>query len=563
MGPHTAGRLVRLTLGLGSDTSKAVYSACIRRWLSVGLVVAVAAAVGACGTDAVTLPSDFHDKKVKQLLVTANVEQGTFQNLAGLQGGPLPTTGSGSVLLEQMLQVSADAIRVPQGYLCDYTLSGVFPDTLADPADPTAYEFGVIDNVMTAMHRPDTGEPYFRIIYQATFDIGNETCTIDNDGIQSSARPKDPDRWAQAVVGVLRHFNGGLLDATSPTHQPWLSSARPFHVRDVEFIDAPLTRGGYESAKAVADDFIILADAIKGEFPGEDAAGVATVRVIGPSMLIESADGIAQHPIVGFLDELLAQGKEPLLDALSFQTAVRHPSENVAIAKALRKVLDERGLTSVELWATRYEPSRVANPEPVDDTGTAAWSNFSGAFTNATRIGWQGVVDLAVFYRGDRRHRSKDGSDVTLIEESPLWDKTGAFRPAGYGWLAFRKMGGLKRVQVVSENPDDDEGLALVAAFDADGCPDQPGTCPTLYVLIANTNSHLGQFEISYRIDMTGLADGSSGSRDVVVSRWILDASVGQIKFDKEDDLTMVDGKLFYQFESSVPGCEFIQVELK
>lgn len=521
--------------------------------------------LSACDTDAVLLPEDFNEQKVKIIEVDSRVELGGVRQLPGLQGGPVATILGDNPLIEQFLKAGVDVVRLPQGYLCDYTLSGIFPNPNGDPTNAEDYDFAKIDTVMAGAAAVG-GD----IIFQAMYDVGLDTCAVGAlDGVQTGAPPKDMNKWKTVVVNTLRHFNDDLVAAEQK-----MPNGKEFGVRYVEFWDAPMVRGGYNDAASLAADFIQMAESVKLAFP-DLAEGQPRMTVMGPAMIIGDAASVAAgtHPIVGFVDALRDQGKIGLLDVLTFQTAVRHPSENAAIAAALRKVLDERTLVDVPMWATRYEPDPSVNIAPKNELEVPFWSIYAGAFASATRVAWQDTVDRAIFYRGDRRHRSLDGSDITSAEQSPLWDGKGEFRPAGIAWQPWRLLAsryhdraadGKKRVFVKAPPATDADGLFVMAVKDSDAeCANSPGQkCPKLFLLIANTNTHLGQTQVDYQIHIDGLGEKGEGERQAVLNWSLIDIGTREFTFTETINLTLIDGDLFYQLSTTIPAVDFIQIDL-
>ena len=511
----------------------------------------------ACGTDAVLLPENFNEQKVKVVDIDYRVELAPIESRAGLQGGPAPTITGDLPLTENFLKAGADIVRLPQGYLCDYTLSGIFPVPDADPAKPESYAFGKIDTVVGA------ASSVASVVFQATWDVGITSCSVGADGDQTGQPPADISLWTTVVVNTLRHFNKGLLVESNPADQPWIADARSHNVRAVEFIDDPMGRGGYTDVGKVVTDFVAMAEAVKAAFPN-DGQGDPVLKVVGPAMTIASAASLPTHAIVAFMDQLVALGKGDLLDALSIQTAVEFPYENKVIADALRAAMDDRGLSGAELWVTRYEPDPTIFLEPTNVLDVPSWSLVSGAFATATRILWQGTVDQAFFYRGDRRHRSVDGTDILAAEKSPLWSGTGEWQPAGIAWQPWLIMGGKVRLQVEPPEQVDQNGLAVLSGKDVNAtCSDDATrTCARIWVLIANSNTHLSQKQLSYQIRVKGVTATEDASRQVIVRHSIINEGTGEFAYEPLDLVPLVGTDFFYQLESSVPAVDFIEVEL-
>ncbi len=514
-----------------------------------------------------TLPSDFNEAKVKVINIDYRVELGDVSSLSGLHGGPVPTVLGDVSLIEHFLQAGVNLVRMPQGYLCEYTLSGIFPNPTANPDDPASYNFDAIDSVMVG-----AAALQGRILFQALFDVGLNTCDADAQLDGGGQRPANPALWAKVIVNTLRHFNKDLDSGGWPD-----TNRQTFNVFYVESIDDPLGRGGYTDVKDVVDDFIVLSDAVKTAFP--DAFDGSRMNMVGPAMSISSASEVSGHAIFTFVDELINRGKIDHLNVLSFQTEVQQPAENEAIASALRQGLKDRGLDGkVELWATRYreDPSEDFNPEPKNDLEVPKWSNFSGAFQTATRIAWQDDVDAAIFYRGDRRHRSIDGSNVSIVEPSPMWTAKGQWNSAGFAWLPWRliaadcpddpdnpgqKLACRSRVQVGAPPAADAPGLRVLSVKEDLRCADNLlEQCPKIYVLIANTN--VGQTQVDYQVKISGVGSADDGTRQVKVNRAVINQSTSDFTYESSTLVTLIGDALFYQFSSSVPAVDFLVIEL-
>ena len=510
----------------------------------------IASLAAGCGTDAVVLPPDFNAKKVKKIDIFYNVDDGTVRNFAGVQGGPQKTLHSDASLLDDFLRAGIDLMRVPDGYLCDYAMSGIFPDAGADPTKNESYSFQKIDEVVGAASQIPVGADEDRrrgVVFQAEFDLGKDTCTVSPDGIQTGAPPKDLAKWTQAVVATLKHFQSAN-----------------FNVRHVEFIEDPLGRGGYTNVGLVADHLVAFAEAVKAAFPNTPD-GKPTMGVIGPSIPVGSAAEVPGHALTQLIDELRTRKKEGLIDALAFQTAVESPAENLAIAEALRKMLTERQLDKVKLWATRYEPNRTTHPVPGPQEDTTGWSSYAGAFATASKILWQDALDAAIFYRGDRRQTTKEQGDINAVEQSPLWASTGESRTAGIAWQPWRLMVDKQRVLVGEIADTDRSGLAVMAARGGeptDCCTPSPTKCKKLYVLIANANTQLNQKAVSYQVHVDGVADPAAASQQVTVCRSIINEATTEFKFADSRLVSLVGGGFYYNFDSSVPATEYLEVDL-
>ncbi len=514
-----------------------------------------------CGTDATLLPADFNSRKVKDLTVKAQVTHPngpTIASLGGVQGGPQPVVSGGAVLTNELRTANVGILRVPDGYLCDYELGGIFPKANEDVTLPASYAFDKIDAALEVAKSIDG----VQIVWQAMYDIGRDTCKIEG-GIEKSAPPKDPARWAQVAVNVLRHWNKALIPETDQALATWRKAAKDLGIRTVEFPSDPMGRGGYKKADAVVADYITLAEAIRTAFPAA-AGGQPPMRVVGPAMRIASGDEVAGHAVVAFIDGLVTQKKQSLLDALTFESTATTPAELARIAEQLRSLLKTRGLAAIPVWLTRYQSDPAARPASFEDASAVGlWSAHSGAFASTARIDLQGLVDAAVFYRADLRPLTPNLNDVVNVEQSPLWAPNGQARPGGLSWLHWLFVTGTSRIDA-REQGDDDPLMAVLAGRSNDmgsGCPEpNRKPCPALVVLASNANLPSEQARVSYEISILD-ASTISGAKSLTAYRWPIGRSStpADVGWTSRKDLPIgAEGTAVLQFEAELPSIDLV-----
>ena len=507
-----------------------------------------------CDVDGVTLPDDFNALKNKVVTVQGGADLGAVAPLTSLQGAgvrDLPVHGDADQS-SRYTSAAVDWVRIPGGYPCEYTLGAVFANAQADATTVGSYDFRVVDGLLDRIPKGT------KVVYQALWDVG--ACTVDPAGQPVAAKPKDAGQWAKVVVGLLKHFRGPTLAAGDP----FIATARDYPVTAVEFPEDPLGAAGYASAADVATDFMVLSGAVKAAFPN-DAQGRPSMMVVGPSIAVASADAAAVAPVKEFVQHLKQQGRIAELDALSYQSVVTHPRTNGAIAVALRAMLDAEGLTALPLWNTRYEPAipKAEAPDPDDAGSVARWSARVGAFAVASRMAWQGgsaaqpsPLERAFLYRGDR---------VDLGIGSPLWAPDGSVRPGGLALQAWARLLGQTRVQVDAVASEDSDGLVVLATKSNDAICDGEPAGPRILVLMANSNVHLGQSQITYQLTV---ADAGTGSNEVRVKVRSLDAgsradaSTSQFDCGVEERVRLVDGAFFKSIPAVVPSVQFVEIRL-
>jgi hypothetical protein len=122
--------------------------------------------------------------------------------------GKVQGTDTPLVLAQRM---GAKALALPRGLGCDLTLARVFPDPSNDPADARAYAWESLRD-----HLRETAARGMLPIWQTLYDIGEDSCAEDPEGIAVAAhRIGDSQTWS-AVVGLLaRWVNGALTPVDS------------------------------------------------------------------------------------------------------------------------------------------------------------------------------------------------------------------------------------------------------------------------------------------------------------------------------------------------------------
>ena len=518
-----------------------------------------------CGTDAVTLPADYNEQRVKVITVDLTAVRGEVSALSGLQGGPTAIIAGDSSLDGPMRDVGTNLLRLPEGYLCEYSLAGTVPNPSAALDDPENYDFSGLEAVFGGASSLDgIAQNAGKVVYQSIFDIGLNTCSIES-GVQRGERPADPARWAEATTNVMRYLNRDLLNPDDPADSPWLLVAQDYRVRWLEPHDDPLGRGGYDSVDDVLSDFLTMGTTLRQVFPAGDAQ--STVQLAGPSMVFSDDADVDNHPLVQFIDGLVAQGQAELLGAVTFQLDVETANEAQRIAEALRQVLDGRGLVDTPLWLTRYELPERRYSSPVPGDNAALWSIFSGAWSNGVRIALQGLVDEAVYYRGDRE-RVPDGADPAL-PQSPLWTANGVPRPMWYAWYPWTLLSGVGPRVAATVVGDDAPDELRVMAIRQNGavCPENNNNgfdgagCLMVHVLVANTDESASVRDVQYQVRITGAETDAVSAR---VGHWRVDEGrSGPPKnppaFSEEEIIPVSDGGLLYQVSGTIPGVSYVQ----
>ena len=163
----------------------------------------------------------FFNQKVKTIEIDYQSDEGVLLNLSGLQGGPEPLVSGDKSLTARYMESQVNIVRVPQGYLCPYSLSWIFPDASASEFEPANYKFQqfesgfdgygpVYPGLDLVMERASSVGA--RVVFQAYSDLGTASCNVNVNGIMQGQPLVDPNKWANVVANVVRHYNKNILN---------------------------------------------------------------------------------------------------------------------------------------------------------------------------------------------------------------------------------------------------------------------------------------------------------------------------------------------------------------
>lgn len=432
--------------------------------------VALSAALGSAGelpSAPATIRVDFADTV------------GAVRPLHGVNGGPLCRGGTVD-LTEYWREAKIPLARLhdcewPRPDLVD--LRAVFPNPNADPHDPASYDFATTDDYLAAVVASGA-RPVYRL----------------GESIEHTPRkyrvhpPADPDRWAAACVGVIRHYDEGWANGFRHGITHW------------EIWNEPENRPACWTG--TDEDYYRLyasaAKAIKSRFPSLKVGGPASGSVG------EVKDGrLVPTPLVAGLLRHCREQSLPL-DFFSWHHYTDEPADYVTRAHAVRHWLDEAGFeqTEIHLNEWNYLPGKDWSPVLPTAQGEPRrrWAGrMSGvegaAFAACVLCDLQDApVDAANFFRGDSGGFG-------------LFDEYGTPTKA---YFAFRAFGILTETPLRVRVKGAEAGKAAACA----GLNAEESAAA---VLISNYRSHGGRFELS----LGGLP--WRGSTDWEVS--VLDAS--------------------------------------
>ena len=318
--------------------------------------------------------------------VDAAIPAGTWRALHGINKGPLAPGGIVNVIDAQRV------LHLPWTRLHDchwpvpdvVDMHVVFPNAAADPALAASYDFRRTDRYLAAVRETGAG-----IVYRLGESIEHEPDPLHVHP------PKDPERWAQACLGIIRHYNEGWAEGTHFAIPYWEIWNEPEN--------RPVMWTGND-----AEFFTLYATAsktIKAQFPN--------LKIGGPA-IGNSGEMIAGefHPSA-FLQAFLSrcQQEQLPLDFFSWHCYTSDPTELASRARAIRALLDEHGFQRTESHLNEWNFLPANSWEGLTKSATpqaraAAYDAMSGppgaAFVAAGLMTLQTApVDVANLFHGE------------------------------------------------------------------------------------------------------------------------------------------------------------------
>ena len=319
------------------------------------------------------------------LVVDASKVVGTFRPLHGVNNGPLD--GGGTIDLSDAYReagiplVRLHDVHWPNADVVDMHV--VFPDPAADPSRPESYNFARTDEYLKAIAA--TGA---KIVYR----LGE---SIEHTKTKYHVHPPvDPDRWAAACAGIIRHCNEG-----------WAGGLH-LDIRDWEIWNEPENRPAMWTG---TDDayfrlYAATARAIRARFPDLRVGGPA----VGDVGRVRDGHFEPSAFVTRFLD--VCRRESLPLDFFAWHQYPSSPRLLGELARGVRAELDGHGFTRTLSYLDEW------NYLPDGD-----WSSVLGgqgrkrqrfyerqggaegaAFIACALLGLQdSPVDQACFYAGD------------------------------------------------------------------------------------------------------------------------------------------------------------------
>jgi len=346
------------------------------------------------------------------LRVDCSQELGRIKPLHGVNAGPL-CQGEMVDLTAAWREAAIPLARLhdcdwPSGRIADF--HSLYPDLNANPDDPRSYRFAETDAYIQAIRNAGA---------KVVFRLGE---SIEHSKHKSYVHPpRDLDRWSDACLGFIRHYNEGWANGFKHGIEYW------------EIWNEPENRPAMWSG--TDEDYYRLyaatAPKIKAAFPQLKLGGPA----IGATG--EVKDG-KYHPTefaAGFVKRCREQNLP--LDFFSWHTYSDDPSVYRVKATAIRKWLYEQGFAKTEQHLNEW------NYLPEND-----WSTMSVKNQGKPRREWydrQGGpagAAFAAFVLLDLQDSPVDQANYFTGDASPF----GLFTPYGepkktyFAWKAFRQL---------------------------------------------------------------------------------------------------------------------------
>lgn len=330
----------------------------------------------------------FSLKADDSITITVDAAQslGAFKQLHGINKGPLAPGGLIDVTEAQR------ALRIPWTRLHDchwpnpdvVDMHVLFPDPMADPTLEASYQFKRTDRYLAAVKQTGAG-----IVFRLGESIEHE---VEKLHVHP---PADPARWADACIGIIRHYNEGWAEGhhfgipyweiwNEPENRPVMWTGN-----DAQFLEL------YRTASRK----------IKAQFPSLKVGGPS----IGGTGEIRDGKWVPSTFLANFLHT--CQRESLPLDFFSWHCYTNDPAELVLRAKGVRNLLDELGFQKTEshLNEWNYLPNNLWTGLGRDGTPaqrTAAYEAMSGppgaAFIAASIMQLQDApVDVANLFHGE------------------------------------------------------------------------------------------------------------------------------------------------------------------
>lgn len=246
-----------------------------------------------------------------------------FKALHGVNKGPLVAGG----LIDLTPEFQAAGIPLVRLHDCHWPnpdvvdIHTLFKDWSADPSRPDSFTFGPTDEYLEAI-RAAHAEIYFRL----------------GESIEHTIRkkhvhpPRDPAKWAEVCLRIIRHYNHGWANGTQHNIRYW------------EIWNEPENRPAMWTGtdEEFFELYAITSKKIKSAYPGLKVGGPG----VGHSGKFEGGRFVAGSFLTNFL-QFCRRTSAPL-DFLSWHCYADDPTELIQRARAIRQLLDQHGFDQAE-----------------------------------------------------------------------------------------------------------------------------------------------------------------------------------------------------------------------
>jgi hypothetical protein len=386
---------------------------------------------------------------------------GQFRALHGINKGPLASGG----LID--LSQAHRTLKLPLVRLHDchwpnpdvVDMHVVFPNSQADAQNPQSYDFRLTDEYLARIHA--TGAP---MLYR----LGE---SIEHTSVKRRVHPPaDYQKWAEASLGIIRHYNEG-----------WANGFR-YGIRYWEIWNEPENRPAMWSGSD-EDYFRLYATtsrAIKAQFPHLKVGGPA----VGNSGNFEGDRFVASDFVKSFLQ--FCKNEKLPLDFFSWHCYTDNPAELSLRTKGIRQLLNDYGFTQTESHLNEWNYLPGNTWEPIGrDAAPAARQKFyeemggakGAAFIVTALLQLQDApLDAANFFHGE-------------LGGFGLFNEHGVPLKSYYAFRAFSEL--LQMPQRVEANGTFKDGLSIGAGVNA---PKNQAT-----VLISNFNHLPSKLHLKFK----------------------------------------------------------------
>ncbi|OFX38225.1 MAG: hypothetical protein A2X08_09285 [Bacteroidetes bacterium GWA2_32_17] len=293
------------------------------------------------------------DTTYNSFTVQADQFNGSFKKLFSANG-----IGPGNQLqpfnhIQKFQELGVDYMRT-HDFQTAFDHSVIFPDTTADPMNPTAYNFHTTDSCIADIINAG-GKVYFR--FGQSYD---PTHTHNNP-------PLNMEKWAQVCVQIIKHFNDGWNNGFN------------YNISDFEIWNEPDITDFWTGT---AEDYIrlyrITSTKIKSYNPLLKVGGPVVSNVYNESFINSFIDSVSTYNL-------------PLDFFVYHLYYLYNPYYFKVVNEYVRNKLDSAGLTNIELinseWNSYMVSFETYNEWGMDDPLNAASAAGALVYMQESTIG--------------------------------------------------------------------------------------------------------------------------------------------------------------------------------